>query len=296
MAYSILHALRELHTRNIIHRDIKPANVLCTIDGLVKLSDFGLSFDEAYTDVNTSFEGSISFMSPERLRGEAYGKSCDIWAYAMTLVQFISGKNPFADVKGYWNILAEIQEENFGECLISPLPVSDELKTFLEMCFVKDQKKRKNVSQLFHSEYIQQVIAKGITVHPRIKIPNISTPFPVVRSVVDAVLLWYPEHIDEIVSFAAPTVLNKVQVNGSERDLSPTSPIEIEKSLFSRKAVRTLAEELNVKVSDIMKILIEHHLNEVDDEEVATIKSSLRNRCNPLFPYEYVYPIITEKC
>lgn len=43
IAYSVLCALRELHARKIIHRDVKPGNILFNSEGIVKLSDFGIT-------------------------------------------------------------------------------------------------------------------------------------------------------------------------------------------------------------------------------------------------------------
>jgi serine/threonine protein kinase len=42
LAYSVLSALVELHSRNILHRDIKPSNILTDCSGRIKLTDFGI--------------------------------------------------------------------------------------------------------------------------------------------------------------------------------------------------------------------------------------------------------------
>ena len=43
VAFSVLHALIELHSRNILHRDIKPSNILADRAGHIKLTDFGIT-------------------------------------------------------------------------------------------------------------------------------------------------------------------------------------------------------------------------------------------------------------
>ena len=78
----IAEALEAAHGEGIIHRDLKPANVVITPDGRVKVLDFGIAktVDAGATDVGTlatnltvagTLVGTVPFMSPEQIRGEA---------------------------------------------------------------------------------------------------------------------------------------------------------------------------------------------------------------------------------
>ena len=86
--YQILWGLGYLHYDNRMHRDIKPANVLLNSHGEVKLSDFGISrtLDNTSAMSSTSV-GSFRYMSPERLLGEEYGASGDIWSVGIMMLQ-----------------------------------------------------------------------------------------------------------------------------------------------------------------------------------------------------------------
>lgn len=76
-AYSVAMALRILHDDlDIIHRDIKPSNVLVNRYGHVKMADFGIMSE---ISLSTTFTGTLLYMSPERIKGEPYTKSSDIW-------------------------------------------------------------------------------------------------------------------------------------------------------------------------------------------------------------------------
>lgn len=97
VAFQALRGLDTLHTKlAVIHRDLKPSNVLVHEDGTVKIADFGVSaMLTPSTGTAKDFCGSITHMSPERLRGEPHGAASDVWAFGVTLLQLLKGKHPF---------------------------------------------------------------------------------------------------------------------------------------------------------------------------------------------------------
>ena len=82
-----------------LHRDIKPENVLVSTTGRVALSDFGCSaVDDSNGDVMFSDQvGSILYMSPERLLGDAHGPASDVWSLGVTIAALATGRHPFVD-------------------------------------------------------------------------------------------------------------------------------------------------------------------------------------------------------
>jgi len=100
-------ALIEAHARGIIHRDIKPENILLTDRGRVKLVDFGLAKTvsrqpgkggataaESLTESGTVM-GTLSYMSPEQLRGEHLDERTDIFSFGIVLYEIVTGNLPF---------------------------------------------------------------------------------------------------------------------------------------------------------------------------------------------------------
>ena len=85
-------------TMKVTHRDIKPANILLNNNGVVKIADFGVSGKmESTTDCMSSWVGTMSYMSPERLQGEQYSSDTDLWSLGIILIECATGVCPYKD-------------------------------------------------------------------------------------------------------------------------------------------------------------------------------------------------------
>ncbi|KAI9635176.1 kinase-like domain-containing protein [Dioszegia hungarica] len=86
--------LAYLHAKDIIHRDIKPENLLLGSEGQIKIADFGWSV-RMEADSQRTLAGTLSYVAPEMIMGQPYGKGIDIWALGVLTYEFITGEEPF---------------------------------------------------------------------------------------------------------------------------------------------------------------------------------------------------------
>ena len=104
LALQLLDGLCAAHAEGIIHRDLKPGNLRETVDGRLKILDFGLARTlQADLDVTQSIAttsgvvGTLPYMAPEQLRGEYIDARTDIYAAGVVLYELATGSRPFPE-------------------------------------------------------------------------------------------------------------------------------------------------------------------------------------------------------
>ena len=139
-------AIETAHRAGIIHRDLKPSNVLLTVEGVAKISDFGLAkLLDAETGRTLSGQplGTPSFMSPEQAEGHSskVGPRADVYSLGAILYQCLTGRPPFVGGSALETIDMVRSTEVVSPRSLRP-DVARDLETICLKCLEKEPGKR----------------------------------------------------------------------------------------------------------------------------------------------------------
>ena len=148
----VLDAVSYAHKQNVIHRDIKPANMMLTPLGTIKLMDFGIARggeDRSLTMTGTTM-GSLSYMSPEQVKGEATDARSDLYSVGVSLYEMVTGQRPFLATSDYSIMAAHVRETPKPPVDLHPgLPA--ELNEIILMAIAKDPAGRFQTADAFRN-------------------------------------------------------------------------------------------------------------------------------------------------
>ncbi|KAJ5713694.1 MAP kinase kinase MKK2/SSP33 [Penicillium malachiteum] len=172
VAEGVLNGLTYLHSRKIIHRDIKPSNILLCRNGQVKLCDFGVSGEFGTKGDANTFIGTSYYMAPERITGQSYTITSDVWSLGVTLLEVAQHRFPFpADGTemqpraGLIDLLTYIVRQPIPKLKDEPenrIRWSDNFKYFIECCLEKEPPRRATPWRMLEHPWMQDMKTKKV--------------------------------------------------------------------------------------------------------------------------------------
>ena len=122
-----LHAAHELRDQNgsplgIVHRDFTPQNILVSVEGITRLSDFGVAkaADRAVRTKTGLIKGKIAYMAPEQARGHTIDRRVDVWAAGVVAWELIARRRLYTSDDEVATLLRIVTER--PTCLSEVVP------------------------------------------------------------------------------------------------------------------------------------------------------------------------------
>jgi len=153
----IVGALNAAHEAGITHRDLKPENLMVRRDHIVKVLDFGLAKQSAFSPENQIDSeagtkvlvqtepgvvmGTVSYMSPEQSVGKGVDHRSDIWSIGVVLYEMLAGNVPFQGKDIHRQIIA-IQETEPPPLAQQVEGIPERLEEIVNKCLAKEKDER----------------------------------------------------------------------------------------------------------------------------------------------------------
>ncbi len=167
------------HDSYIIHRDIKPQNIMILENGLVKITDFGISMAMNATQLTqtNSVMGSVHYLPPEQASGKGSTLQSDIYSMGIVMYELLAGKLPYKGDNAVEIALKHLKE---------PLPsIKDEvpnipqsIENIIIKATAKNPKNRYADAREMHND-LMTCLDESRASEPKIELP-------------------YPENVDEV--------------------------------------------------------------------------------------------------
>ncbi|XP_030627825.1 serine/threonine-protein kinase PAK 6b [Chanos chanos] len=152
---SVLQALAYLHAQGVIHRDIKSDSILLTLDGRIKLSDFGFCA-QISKDIpkRKSLVGTPYWMAPEVVSKTPYGTEVDVWSLGIMVVEMVDGEPPYFSETPV-AAMKRLRDEP-APTVRNTQKISPVLRDFLDSMLTRDPLKRATANDLLQHPFLLQ--------------------------------------------------------------------------------------------------------------------------------------------
>ncbi|XP_028076410.1 mitogen-activated protein kinase kinase kinase 18-like [Camellia sinensis] len=191
---SVLLGLSYIHKKGYIHYNIKPQNILLVDDlsmdlnekmntvqeRTAKIADLGLvkKAGESLTEKGRKLgiRGTTLYMAPESIRHEDYEPEADIWALGCTILELLTGKEPWKCDRNTERVTILFKIASTQEIPEIPSGFSEEAEDFLKKCLVRDPKSRWTADMLLGHPFVSAADGvftrsireeRNIVVHPK---------------------------------------------------------------------------------------------------------------------------------
>lgn len=159
----MLEGLGYAHEHGIIHRDIKSHNIMLSLDGRVKVTDFGIAVGisdvtQTYTS-SSKIMGSVQYISPEQVQGKKVTERSDIYSAGVVFYEMMTGQLPFSGDSPINVAMQHVQGE-----VIPPHQLNPEIPVGLSYVVMRAMRKNPEVryASAFEMENAIRAAVEGL--------------------------------------------------------------------------------------------------------------------------------------
>lgn len=154
LTIQMFQGLSYIHSKGLLHCDLKADNLLLETNGILKISDFGISKSTQDLTSKMAFQGTIFWMAPEIINDKKYDKKVDIWSSGCVLIEMFTGDRPWKSFE-----IEAVLYKLGREKVVPPIPkeirstMSAESKDFIRSCLQIDPKERPEARELLREPF-----------------------------------------------------------------------------------------------------------------------------------------------
>lgn len=142
VAVQVAWGLEHAHRKGALHLDMKPSNVLITHYGGAKVTDYGLSRafhgDDKGVQEAWLYDGTPPYVAPERADAASITRKCDMWSWALVVLEMFEGKVTWPDGREAARVLKRHLADGAPRDDVAIPPIPDQLADILRQCFEEE--------------------------------------------------------------------------------------------------------------------------------------------------------------